>query len=324
MAIELSNLNRMKRALLCYTRNDTIAEAMADIDYTFAGDSRGIKSVLPGMTGDDIGISNADSEFLDTVFIESVLGPMQNFMTRVEFQKAYNKAMELLANWTGEGRPIPISSTSLTDSTLEPRKVATLAVVTSESLKQRHAEAALAKAQIAALRLAIEEMFLDPGNAGTSEMPAAITYGVQSFDATADIPASIAKLTRGFKGLRNAFYVTDPGSAVVMSSVFQDCGVRGGSIGGIPVPVTEASPTDSNGGQVALVDASRIIYARDALVFKRSNDSTIWMNSEFDSNGPGEAVGLFQTDGIALRSTARISWELMDPAGCRILVGCDW
>ncbi len=210
------------------------------------------------------------------------------------------------AYWVSAAAPKPFSSMAVLGMTLPPLKVAGGFIITKEFTRTAdpRAEPQLRADLTRAASEEIDRTFLDPSNAGVAdERPASVTNGVTPI-ASADSPSEdIAALISAFTGdLASASFVTDPVTAAQIALardagggfLFPDAGPRGGSILGLPLVVSRASPRDSSGGQLVLLDGTGIVYGSLGVKTEVSEQAAIAMSDDPDS--PAEMVSLFQTN----------------------------
>lgn len=271
-----------------------------------------------------------DDEFFSAVFEASLIGRLRT--RTVPFNvRLLNTSASARGYWVGQSKPIPLSKQVLEGSSLPRRKVGALIVASKESLAAANtrAEARLDEDMQNAVVMTLDEAFIDSANAGIAdEMPASVTYGLGS--ASSGNPATdIATLIAGFTGdLSKAVFVTDPLTAAEIglsrdaggSYAFPNCGPRGGEILRIPVLTSNASPRDSSGGQLALIDPSGIASNVESIEFAMSSQASLEMAD--DPTGATDTpaamtktmVNLFQTDCVAFRATIHGNWETRRPA----------
>src|SRR5690606_17060118 len=87
------------------------------------------------------------------------------------------------AYWVGEGKPKPLTSFNFTRTTLEPLKIANIAVLTEENVRSSNpsSEAIVRDALRDAIAAGIDTAFIDPANSGTPNVkPASITSGASA------------------------------------------------------------------------------------------------------------------------------------------------
>lgn len=290
------------------------------------------KAAQAALTSGDIGTPEA-AEFLNAVREKSVLGGLVG--TR---PMAFNKRMLARTNgatgfWVGEAAPAPLLKPVLAGSTLEPRKVVALIACTAEALRAESpaVEAGLQTDLETGCVGALDTALLDSSNAGSDAMPAAITHGAPTVDATGDAAADLKALVSAFAGdMSSAYLATDPDTATGLAMVrgangsflFPDAGPRGGSILGIPLLVSHHSLRDSSGGQIALIDASGIAVALEGIELSQSEQTSLAMSDSPSS--PATMVSMFQTNTVALKAVMRANWENQRTGGVAVLTGVNY
>lgn len=290
------------------------------------------KAAQSALTTGDIGTPEA-AEFLGAVREKSVVGGLVG--TR---PVTFNKRMLARTNgatgfWVGEAAPVPLLKPVLAGSTLAAKKVAALIATTDEAIRAESpaVEAGLQQDLETGCVGALDSAFLDASNAGGEAIPAAVTHGAPTIEATADAAADLKALVSAFAGdMASAFLVTDPDTATGLAMVrgangsflFPDAGPRGGSILGIPLLVSRFSPRTSSGGQVALIDASGIALALEGIELSQSENTSLVMADTPTS--PATMVSMFQTNTVALKAVIRANWENQRIGGVAVITGADW
>lgn len=252
------------------------------------------------------------------------------------------------AYWVGEGKPKPVTAFGFNDTYHGWYKVAALAVLTDELIRfsdpsaETYVRDALADAGAERLDLS----FIDPTFAGAANVsPASITNGAtaiaSSGDTAADVRADINALWAGADAANNPMdqpvYITTPKIARSLSAMMNPLGqpefpavtARGGSLGGVPVIVSNYVPSATAGGLFILVNASDIYFSDDGqATVDFSNQASIQMldNPTNDStNGTATSlVSMFQTDSTALRMHRFANWSRRRNTGVSYLTGVNW
>lgn len=195
----------------------------------------------------------------------------------------------------------------------------------------------LAEDLIAAGAEAIDRCLLNPNGAGIAyERPASIFYGAHSQASTgsslsqidADLDNALQYMVAAGSDLLNGVWLLRPESATYLSGLRDPSGARafpqlsviGGYLKGLPCIVSAAmaepgSPPSGfiglvDGSQIALMDegASQLAVSRDATIQLLDNPS-----SSSATGTPANAVSMFQTNTVAIRSTQWINWMLRRP-----------
>jgi len=239
------------------------------------------------------------------------------------------------AHWVGGGKPKPLSKAAVSGDTLTPLKIAVLTAVTKELVRNSSptSEARFRADMIRSLAEALDAAFIDPSNAGVTDVqPASVTNGVTPLPSTGNPGADVAALIAAFSGdYESAAFVTDPATAAEIalardsagSFQFPDAGPRGGSILGLPLVVSRSSPRDSSGGILALVDGSGIAYGAEGARTVLGEHATLEMlDNPTNDASDGTAttmVSMWQTNSVALLSEISANWKVVRP-GSVVLV----
>lgn len=284
----------------------------------------------------------AAAEFFALVRERSLLGRIEG-LRRVPLKtRLVGAATGFSAAWVGEGKAKPVGRATFAEESLPSRKVSSLSVVTQELLESLDpaAELTIRNDMANAMAAVIDASFIDPANAGTTDVePASIAYGA-SVDAatgtnTDDIRDAIAFSISQFAGdLTRAVFVGRPEffASFGLNSAFhsEQIGARGGSLGGIPAIATKALPLDAGGKQqLVLIDPDAVAYGEEGMDLRTSRQATIEMLDESltgDSIGvvPGTAaslVSLWNTNSVGLLSEKRVNFQLARPGGVRVITG---
>jgi len=322
--------------ILRATTSNMSYDSMLDVARARWGEYQGdqiAKAAVAPIIQSDVG-DYAAVEFFNLVMERSLLGRLVG-LRRLPFNR---KMLKITSGsngyWVAESNPVPLSKPALEGSSLNPLKVCAMIVATDEALKtggtiaengfQRDLERAVVDTTDIAL--------LDAGNAGAAdERPASITYGAPASAATSDAAADIATLIGLFGGdLGAAYFVTDATTATSMALhrntagdlVFPDVGARGGSILGVPLLISRASPRDSSGGQLALIDPTGIAYGADGLSFENAEHATVAMSDTPESDPV--LVSLWQRNLVGFKSIMSANWEVQRNGSVALLTDVAW
>lgn len=250
--------------------------------------------------------------------------------------------------WVGEGQAKPLTSFGFDRKTLEPLKVANIAVCTEEVLRDSSpsAEMIVRDQLAAALRERLDIDFIDPSKAAVAGIsPASITYGVTAITSSgtsADaIRDDIRRLFGEFIAENNAptsgVWIMPSTIALSLSLMMNPLGqnefpginMNGGTLFGLPVIVSQYVPSDSSGAMVALVNASDIYLADDGgISVDMSREASLEMNSTPSHNSttptPAQMVSMFQTNSVAFRAERTIDWMARRGSAVAVLDGVNW
>ena len=250
------------------------------------------------------------------------------------------------AYWTAEGGAKGLTSLAFSQKTLEPLKVATIAVATMETLRDASADVDyLIRDGIAnAVRERLDRDFIDPTKAAVPGVsPASILNGATNIASTgtnadavrADINALIRTFAAANNRLSTGVLIMSSDAAIALASMytlanqeFPGMTINGGTLMGIPVIVSDYVPNDATAGSVvALVQASDI-YVADAgdVDISISREATLHMSDapSTDLNGQSPVVNLWQNNMVGFRAERTINWALRRPSSAAYLTGVKW
>lgn len=251
--------------------------------------------------------------------------------------------------WVGEGKPKPLTNFDFSRTTLEPLKVANIAVVTMEVLRDSSpsAETIVRDSLAAALRERLDTDFIDPtktASAGVS--PASITNGVTAPNSTGntadDVREDIRAVFGTFIAANNApttgVWIMAATTALSLSLMMNPLGqpefpglsMNGGSLFGLPVIVSEYVPTVSAGGYVFLVNASDIYLADEGGInIDMSREASLQMDNapatQDATTGAGTSlVSLWQTNSVGFLAERTINWAKRRASAVAALDTVNW
>lgn len=246
--------------------------------------------------------------------------------------------------WVGEGKAKPLTEWTGSRTTLEPLKVANIAVATEELLRDSSpsADMMIRDELAAALRERLDEDFIDPGVAAVPGVsPASITNGltpIGSQGCTADnIRCDLKNLVNEFTAANNPLtsgVIIMPATLAVSLSFlrnplgqpeFTGISRTGGSFESWPVIVSQYVPD----GTVVLLNAGDIYLGDDGGVeIDVSREASLEMDNapshDSDTPTPSTLVSMWQTNSVAFRAGRTINWARRRDTGVALLTGADW
>jgi len=250
------------------------------------------------------------------------------------------------ASWVGEAKPKRLTKFDFTRTTLDPLKIATIAVVSEEVLRDSSPSAdMLIRDSLAAAVIERSDIdFIDPAKAAVSGVsPASITNAatpiVSSGNDAADVRADVRALFNAFIAANNAptngVFIMAATTALALSLMqnplgqaeFPGIGMNGGMLFGMPVIVSEYVPSDSNGSYVMLVNASDIYYAdMGGVAIDISREASLQMDDT--PTDPVTAstvlVSLWQHNLVGFRAERTLNWALRRTSAVSVLSGVNW
>lgn len=244
--------------------------------------------------------------------------------------------------WVGEGQAKPLTAFDFTRTTLEPLKVANIAVASKEVLDYStpSADAIIRDSLVSALRERLDRDFINPAKAAVAGIsPASITNGVTAIpsqgttadDVRGDIQALFAAFIAANNAPTNGVWIMPSTSALALSLLMNPLGqpefpgvnMGGGVFFGLPVIVSEYVPA----GTVALVNASDI-YVGDEGGFSVdfSREASLQMDSAPDNPTTATTVlvSLWQRNLVGFLAERTINWAKRRPSSVQLLSGVAW
>lgn len=227
--------------------------------------------------------------------------------------------------WSGEGNLIPLSRPALAGETLRPLSVNAIIVATQESLRNPEGEALLQDDLLAAVSGAIDEALVSADPGVTDERPAGIAYGAPTIAATGNIADDLAALFDLFTGdLMTASFITTPSVAMRLALAAGGnpqiaLGPNGGQLFGVPTLTTRHMTFTSNGAPLLLVDGAGISANWTGIEIARSAHTSLVMSDT--PTAEAAHVSMFQTNSVAMKSTARATWNVSREGAVAVLEG---
>lgn len=250
--------------------------------------------------------------------------------------------------WVGEGKAKPLTKFDFERKTLEPLKVANIAVATMETLRDSSpsAETIIRDQLAAALRERLDRDFIDPAKAAAAGVsPASITNGVTPVassgnDADAvrnDIKALFAAFIAANNAPTSGVWIMKATTALSLSLMqnplgqaeFPGISMNGGTLFGLPVIVSEYVPDPGTGAYVALVNASDIYLADEGgISVDMSQEASLQMDdaptNASDVPTATSLVSLWQTNSVGFRAERTIDWMKRRASAVALLSNVNW
>jgi HK97 family phage major capsid protein/HK97 family phage prohead protease len=244
--------------------------------------------------------------------------------------------------WVGEGQAKPLTKFDFSRTTLEPLKVANIAVATMETLRDSSpsAEGIIRDQLAAALRERMDIDFINPAKAASAGVsPASILNGVTAVASSGttadDVRTDLKALFQNFIDANNAptsgVWIMQSTTALALSLMlnplgtaeFPGIGMNGGVLLGLPVIVSEYVPD----GVVALVNAGDIYFADDGdVTVDMSREASLQMDNA--PANPSDAstvmVSLWQRNLVGFLAERTLNWAKRRPEAAQLLTGVAW
>ncbi|MNF22271.1 Phage capsid family protein [compost metagenome] len=248
--------------------------------------------------------------------------------------------------WVGEGNAKPLTKFDFTRTTIEPLKVANIAVATMELIRDSNPSAdGLIRDQLAAaLRERLDIDFIDPAKAAVAGIsPASILNGVAAIPSSGDdadaVRADVRALFNQFIAANNAptsgVWLMSSVTALALSMMVNPLGqsefpgitMNGGTFQGLPVITSQYLPADSSGGIVALVNAGDIYLADEGGIdLSMSTEASLQMDNEPDNPSTASTVmvSLWQRNLVGFRAERTINFARRRTSAVSYLTGVSW
>jgi HK97 family phage major capsid protein/HK97 family phage prohead protease len=234
--------------------------------------------------------------------------------------------------WVGEGNAKPLTKIEGARTTLEPLKVANIAVITDELMRDSSpaADVLVRDQLVAALAARMDIDFIDPDKAAASGVsPGSITNGIAGISSTGsdadairrDIRALWAPFIAANNTPTSAVYIMSANTALAMSLMqnplgqaeFPGLSMTGGTLMGVPVIVSEyaTNTRGSAGGIVVLANASDIYFGDEGgFMVDMSNQASVQMDDNPDNPTTSSTVlvSLWQRNLVGFRAERTVNW----------------
>lgn len=248
--------------------------------------------------------------------------------------------------WVGEGAPKPLTKFDFSRTTLEPLKVANIAVATMETIRDSSpsADMIIRDQLAAALRERLDIDFIDPNKAAASAVsPASIlnsvtgipSSGVDADAIRADVKAVFAAFIAANNAPTSGVWVMSSTMALALSLMrnalgqkeFDGTTMNGGMFEGMPLITSEYVPTSSSGSIVALVNANDIYLGDEGGIdVSMSTEASLQMNDSPDNPATATTVmvSLWQSNMVGFRAERTINWARRRASAVAYLTGVNW
>jgi HK97 family phage major capsid protein len=252
--------------------------------------------------------------------------------------------------WGNQGNAVPMSSLAFARESLASIRINALSAVTKELAEAADSETIISSDHARAIAEKLDATFFDPTNAGSPEtLPKSITASAPSFSSTgsslaaidSDLQLLVDSLVDGGSNLAAATWCLNPITAAFLASLrgtggspaYPGMGATGGTLLGLPAltttGITRAGSPSPGTSYLVLADASRIWLVDSGLTFRASTQVALEMSDAPTGSSmtptPTTLVSMFQTESVALLSTAWMNWKAVTPASAAaVLTGVEY
>lgn len=246
--------------------------------------------------------------------------------------------------WVGQGLPKPLTAFDFDRTTMEPLKVANIAVLTEESIRDSSpsSEMIVRDSLRDALVARLDTDFVNPAKTASAGVsPASITNGAATVASTGtsadavrlDVRALFAKFIAANNAPSTGVWIMSTTNALALAITVNALGqpefpgitMMGGTFFGLPVIVS-----DYVGDVVILANAADIYEADEGAVqVDMSREASLQMDNapatQSALTGTGTSlVSMFQTNSVALRAERTINWKRRRASAVAYLTGVAW
>lgn len=293
-------------------------------------------------------LAQAGFDFAEFLRPQTILGRLAG-LRRVPFNvRMLAQTGGTAAHWVGETHPKPLSAASFEGETLPLAKVCAICVITGELLRSSapSAESVLSADLGRAGAQAMDEAFIDPANAGISDVkPASVTSGVTPIASTGsmvanidnDLDALLNALSAAGSDLGAAVWVMRPRTAIYLARLrapggdgalaYPGMSARGGVLMGLPVITSANVPVSSTSGNptsITLLDPSQIALADEGEAELGVALHASVQMEDAPQTGAQSQVSLWQRGLAALRAERTINWRARRAGMAQVLSGVTY
>jgi hypothetical protein len=308
------------------TRSNVVQMLKADVGGHDSGDTDFLTA----------GTRDAAAEFGEIVDMRGLLQGLTPVPANTPF---IGCVTDPAAGWVGQSKSVPVSRAVLDRTTLRPKMIASLLVLTNELINSSDArsEMLVLNMMMRAARLTADLAIADPSNSGDDDTPASVTAGATPISSTGDIADDAQAAIDAFGGnLETAVWWLRPdlaaqaGLRAGANGAGAGLGALGGTLAGLPAYTSAGIPADSSGSPLILVDRSSVALVDLGYEVQRSRHSSVEMSDA--PTGAGDTpvgastkvVSLFQADAVGLLLVRHVNWTLANPAGAVVVENCDY
>jgi hypothetical protein len=293
------------------------------------------KASVSGLALSDVGGgSQVGHDFLAALRPLTIIGRLEKLRRIPARVPMLTQTVGSVAGWKQNGGHRVLSAGEYARENLPLLSVGSMCVASNELLADGswEAENELLKDLLSSSAEALDRAFADPANEGVADaIPASVTCdatpiyldGSTIADLDEALGTAIRQLVAAGSNLSGGAWVMSHDTATAMglargasgALAFPTVGANGGILCGLPVLTSASVQPDSDGGLIALLDASQISYTEDAPTLSVSRNASIEMSTApSGSTTPPTAaatlVSMFQADATALLASMACNWKL--------------
>lgn len=292
-------------------------------------------AVAAGTTADSawaaplVQYDNMASEFVGLLRPQTIIGKLK--LRKVPFNIRFpSQSSGSTMAWVGQGLGKPVSKLQLATNTLGLAKAAGIVVVTKELAMLSTPDALdLVSSDMQKSMIAFSDVqFIDPGVAAVANVnPASITNGLSSQNQATgttlatfevDWSTAITTMINAEIPLDDVVAIMTPYTAMRIGMLrdaggnlaYATVGVKGGTIGGIPVITSNSVPHSTSAGSIIVFVAQNEIFMADegGIEIDTSDQASIEMVDN-PSGAAAQLVSFWQNNLIGVRVERMMNWQ---------------
>jgi hypothetical protein len=228
----------------------------------------------------------------------------------------------------GQNAPKPISSLSITETTLDERKAVVIAAITDELVRysMESADGGLFQTELQnALAVETDETFIDILTSGATSFP---STGATAEAVRNDLRSALLAITTSKRS--RLFLIVPPTIAKTLPVIHSSTGTGafnglrydGGNVGGIEIVVSDGIASSS----MVLVDASQVGAGSEGITLSASNQASVQMNTTPDSPPTASSayISLWQMNQTALRAERYFGAVKLSTTGVCVITSVNY
>lgn len=319
------------------------------------------KAAVPAATTSDsvyvgplVDAQNLANEFIEFLRPETIVGKFGQggipSLRRVPFNvRVVGQSSDAEGYWVGQGKPKPLTRAAFEATTLTWAKIATIAVLTEESIRfsSPSAEMLVRDAIVQAIIKRMDIDFVDPDKAASAGVsPASITNGLSALSSAGtsadnvrtDLANLLATFVEADNPITNVVLIMPAGLALAMTMMVNSLGqdefpnltVTGGRLRGIPVITSNYLARFTGAGNIVIaVNPQEIFLSDDGQVtVDVSREASLEMSDAPSQNGAAgtgaSLVSLWQNNMVGLRAERFVNWARRRTTAVAYMDDVNW
>lgn len=319
------------------------------------------KAAVPAATTSDsvyvgplVDAQNLANEFMEFLRPSTIVGKFGTngipALRRVPFNvRVTGQSSDAEGYWVGQGKPKPLTRAAFEATTLTWAKIATIAVLTEESIRfsSPSAEMLVRDAIVQAVIKRMDIDFVDPDKSASAGVsPASITNGLSALSSAGtsadnvrtDLANLLATFVEADNPITNVVLIMPAGLALAMTMMVNTLGqdefpnltVDGGRLRGLPVITSNYLARFTGAGNIVIaVNPQEIFFSDDGQVsVDVSREASLEMSDAPTQDGAAGAgaslVSLWQNNMVGLRAERFVNWARRRTTAVAYMDDVNW